>query len=92
MKYFLHRGKRIYLSKVIENFEGSKAMVLDLNGKSYLIEDEQILEDKSYKFYYIKCKTFLVINTPLRLKARKVLKHKAQKIQPRQLPNRHLFP
>lgn len=59
MKYFLHRGKRIYLSKIITNFEGSKAMVLDLNGKNYLIEEEQILEDENYKYYYIKCKELI---------------------------------
>ena len=59
MKYFLHRGKRIYLSKIITNFEGSKAMVLDLNGKSYLVENEQILEDENYKYYYIKCKELI---------------------------------
>ena len=34
-------------------------MVLDLNGKSYLVENEQILEDENYKYYYIKCKELI---------------------------------
>ena len=59
MKYFLQRQKRVYLSKIITNYEGSKAMVLDLNGKNYLIEEEQILEDENYKYYYIKCKELI---------------------------------